>query len=107
MRLDDDRMYLSLNYLARSDKECADLLAAMRLAEEKAEAVKAQLFLHSDGSVAERNAKAVVDERYQAAVAESIEAEQAYKRVEYKRKTETIVFEAWRSLNSNRRMGSV
>ena len=67
--------------------------------------VKDRCFLTSDGSVAERNAKAGTSVDVSRAHEEWVQAVVAFKRIKAKRETERVVWETWRSENSNRRQG--
>jgi hypothetical protein len=107
MIVSEDRLAKALSYLATTDEPLADLLFDMRQAEDRAKAIKDTIFLHEEGSVADRSAKAGTSETYQAAQTEFRKAEMAYNRTFNKRKTEATVVEAWRSLNASRRQGNV
>jgi hypothetical protein len=79
----------------------------MDRAEAKAEAIKDTIFLHEEGSVADRSAKARTAKVYQDAMDDYFKSRRRMKGVENKRKTEIIIVDVWRSLNSSRRQGNV
>lgn len=101
-----DRMDEALDYLSGTDELCAALGADCERLEFKAKRTKAAVFKLSEGSVAERNAIAETAGEVDAAYEDYFKALEKFNAVRNKRATETIVFEAWRSLNSNRRQGS-
>lgn len=98
-----DRMEQALEYLAGTDEPCAALRADMERAEWRAKRTKAAIFQISTGSVAERNAVADTSPDTEAAFEKYFQAMRDHDAMKNKRATESIVFEAWRSLNSNRR----
>lgn len=98
-----DRMEQALKRLAETDEECAALRADMERAEWKAKRTKSAVFLHSEGSVAVRNALAETSTETETAYEKYFSAMREHDKLKNERATEVIVFEAWRSLNSNRR----
>lgn len=101
-----DRMEQALAYLSDTDEECAALRADVERAEFKAKRTKAAVFTISDGSVADRNAVAETSNETAAAYEQYFTALHKFDAMKNKRSTQAIVFEAWRSLNSNRRQAS-
>jgi hypothetical protein len=97
------RMEEALEYLSDTDEPCAALRADMERAEWKAKRTKSAIFQISTGSVAERNAVADTSTDTEAAYEKYFKAMQEHDAMKNRRATEAIVFEAWRSLNSNRR----
>ena len=104
--LTEERMEQALSFLAGTDIECAEKLADMERLEFKAKSMKAAAFLHLTGTVAEREASATVAPDVLKAYGDYFAAIRAYNAVKNQRSTESIVVDAWRSVNSNRRMGS-
>lgn len=105
--IDEARLAKALTYLATTDEDLAELLFEMKQAEDKSKAIKDTVFLHEEGSVADRSAKAGTADVYQSALSAFRAAERDYNRVANKRKTEATVVDAWRSLNAARRQGNV
>jgi hypothetical protein len=102
-----DRMDEALEYLLETDELCAALGADCERLEFKAKRTKAAIFNLTDGkSATDRESKAGVAPEVEKAYDEYFKALEKFNTVRNKRATETIVFEAWRSLNSNRRQGS-
>lgn len=101
-----ERMEQALAYLSDTDEDCAALRADVERAEFKAKRTKAAVFTISDGSVADRNAVAETSNETATAYEQYFAALQKFDAMKNKRATESIVFEAWRSLNSNRRQAS-
>lgn len=101
-----DRMEEALEYLLSTDELCAALGADVERLEFRAKRTKAAVFLHSPGtSATERSAKAESSDEVEAAHEPYLKALEKFNAMKNKRSTESIVFEAWRSLNSNRRQG--
>jgi hypothetical protein len=98
-----ERMENALQFLADTDEPCATLRADMERAEFRAKRTEQAIFTLSDGTVAERNALAKTSDETFAAYEQYFKAMQAHDTMKNRRATEAIVFEAWRSLNSNRR----
>lgn len=105
MLVTDQRLETALARLAKTDALAAELHMKAERAEWKAKAVKDALFLHMEGAVAERNAKAGTHQDYEAAMEHYFEALQAYDTIKNERAREIIVIEVWRSLNSARNKG--
>lgn len=101
-----DRMEQALEYLSSTDEPCAALRSDMERAEWKAKRTKATIFQLSEGSVAERNAAAETSPDTEAAYEQYFQSMREHDAMKNKRATEAIVFEAWRSLNSNRRQAT-
>lgn len=101
----DARAEQALRYLAETDEPCADAKANMERAEYKAKAVKAAVFLHAQGTVAERQAEAESAQAHQDALSAYFDAVKAYSHLANKRETERIVMDTWRTVQANRRHG--
>src|SRR5687768_2058152 len=93
----------ALQFLADTDEPCAALRADMERAEFRAKRTEQAVFKISDGTVAERTAIAKTSPDAEAAYEQYFKALQEHEAMRNRRSTEAIVFEAWRSLNSNRR----
>jgi hypothetical protein len=106
MSVSEDRAEQAIRYLAETDKEFArrethfNALDRMRLA------VKGAAFetMHK-GTNAERECAAFNSVEYRAHLKAIETAEGEYLEMRYKRETERLVWEHWRSLNANRRAG--
>ncbi len=103
----EDRLAKALTYLATTDEDVAQLLVDMERAEYKAEAIRDTIFLHLEGSVADRQAKAKTATEYAAAKDAEFAARLKFKAMENKRKTENVVIDAWRSLNKAKSQGNI
>ena len=107
MSLSDDRMEKALRFLAESDEDAAALFVDMERAEIKAKRIKDELFLHEEGSIPERQAKAAQRGEYLAAMDGYYAAAQKFKHIANKRATEELVVRAWQTLAANRRQGQI
>ncbi len=101
-----ERMEEALMFLSSTDEECADLRAKMERAEYKARAVRDAVFRHVEGTVADRTAQAGCSDEYMTAMNEYFDLLRMYEAMRNRRATETIVIEAWRSINANRRQAA-
>ena len=107
MTITTERMEKALSYLAETDETCAQLRADMERSEFKAKAIRDALFMRLTGTVAERTAQAGASEEYETAMGRYFDYLSAWEHVKNKRQTESIVVEAWRSLNSSRNKGNL
>lgn len=105
--ISDERAHKALVFLAETDEPCASAKAEMERAEFKAKATKQTVFLHEDGTVAERTAKAETSAEVANAMQVYFAAVAAYSHIANKRDTERVVLDAWRTIQSNRRAGHV
>ena len=102
-----ERLEKALVYLAESDETAAYHKAHVARTELRAKSIKNMVYLHSEGTVPERNAMAENSKEYQDAMDNYFEAIREYEFIRNKRQTESIVVEVWRSINSSRNKGNV
>lgn len=98
-----ERMEEALDYLLETDVSCAAAKADMEREEFKAEAIKDAIFLRSSGNVEERKALSKTHPEYAIAKNKHFDAIKTYESIRNRRSTEEIVWETWRSINSNSR----
>lgn len=103
--ISDDRAQKALVYLASTDIPCADAKANMERTEFKVKTLKQTIFLHSEGTVAERTALADTHESVAGAHNEYCDSIAIYQGMQNKRNTESIVMDTWRTIQANRRKG--
>ena len=106
-QLNDDRVEKALIYLANTDEEHGYLGAKVKETEEGIKQAKAHAFLIAEGTVAEREAKAVASLKYANAKEEWVEAYKQFKVLDNKRNSEIRITELWQTLSSNRRKGMI
>ena len=104
--ISDERRDKAIRYLAETDSELAELEGETMRREYMLDLVKDHAFLTTDGNNAERQAKANTSADASRAHEEWVQAVVAFKRIKAKRETERVVWETWRSENSNRRVGA-
>ena len=104
--ISDERAEKALRYLASTDESCGAAKAHQSRMEYKAKAVRQQVFLIEEGTVAERQAKAEVDHNHQSALQEYFDAISTYNAISNKRETERILLDTWRTISANRRSGA-
>ena len=99
----EKRMTDALNYLADTDEPCAKAKSLMEGKKEQKKSILAIQFLESEGTGQERDATAHSSndfkywrDSYKSSVLD-------YETMRNRRTTATLLVEAWRSLNSNRR----
>lgn len=107
MLINEDRLQKALIYLSTTDEPAAVLRADAERAEFKARAVKDTMFLHNDGTVAERSAKAGASDEYVQAMEDYFSALKLSDAMRNKRSTESVVVDVFRSLNSARTKGVI
>ena len=105
--LNDDRVEKALIYLAGTDEEHGYLGAKVKEAEEAIKQAKAHSFLIAEGTVAEREAKAVASLKYANATEIWVEAYKDFKILDNKRNSEIRITELWQTLSSNKRKGMI
>ena len=106
-KLDENRVEKALIYLSDTDESHAILGSEVKRLEEALKQAKAHSFLMSEGTVAEREAKAVASLSYANSVIQHIEAYRDFKILDNKRNTEVRITELWQTLSSNRRKGTI
>jgi hypothetical protein len=107
MLITQSRLQKALTYLAETDEPAAALRADVERAEFKAKALRDTVFLHVEGTVAERNSTAGTHSTYYDAMEVYFAALKASEAMKNKRATESIVIDTWRSLNSGRNKGNI
>lgn len=107
MTVSSERLSQALTYLAETDKACADANIEMQRREYAADKTLKRVFLDMTGNNEERKAKAVTSSDYDSAMTRYFEAAAEYETMKAKRKTEELIVEVWRSLNANRRQGTI
>jgi hypothetical protein len=98
-----DRLEEAMLFLANSDEEYARLRSNADRMEQKAKAIRAQVFLHEQGTVAERQAKAEVSKDYWAAYEEYLTAKQLSDTMGHRRETEDRAIDVVRTIEASRR----
>ena len=104
----DETVHAAFDALESHAQPAAAARAMRERREDERRAIKAKAFLHATGTVAEREAKSLLDEAYQQACERyyaAVEADEEYRNT--RSKCEAII-EAWRSCQANyRAMGKV
>ena len=105
--ISDERAEKALRFLVDTDESAANLRGEMERAEFSFKRTREAVFSLSEGTVAERQAASVQHERTQTAHEAYVAAVQAYHFVANKRDTERITLDVFRTIQANRRVGSV
>ena len=104
----DETVHSAFDALEAHAQPAAAARAMRERREDERRAIKAKAFLHATGTVAEREAKSLLDEAYQQACERyyaAVEADEEYRNT--RSKCEAII-EAWRTVQSNfRAMGKI
>jgi hypothetical protein len=105
--ISQDRLEKALRYLAETDEELAEAEGEVMRCDYLCDLIKDRVFLTSEGTVAERQARAGSSAELAKAQVEHVSAVVILKKLRAKRETEGTIVEVWRSLNASRRVGTV
>ena len=105
--LNDNRVEKALIFLSSTDEQHAELSGEVKRLEEGLKMARSHAFLLSEGTVAEREAKALDSHKYREAVEEWVEGLKQFKALDNKRQHEIRITEIWQTLSANRRKGSI
>ena len=106
-QLNENRVEQALTKLANTDNDHAAWAGQVKYLEEAIKQAKAHSFLLADGTVAEREAKAVASDKYDQAVQAHTKAYVQFKKIDNERQHEQRIIDIWRTLSSNRRQGGI
>ena len=106
-QLNENRVEEALIKLSSTDRSHAALGGQVKYLEEAIKQAKSHSFLLAEGTVAEREAKAIASLKFGNAVELWVEAYKEFKILDNKRNTEIRITELWQTLSSNRRKGSI
>ena len=106
-KLDENRVELALTRLADTNELHAALGGQTDYLDKGIKQAEAHAFLLAEGTVAERNAKAVASQQYKDALDAWLEARVQFKKIDNERQHEQRVIDIWRTLSSNRRQGAI
>ena len=107
MFVTDAQCEKALTYLRDKSEEVGRLKARMVRMDEERKIAREVAFLDAEGSVAERNAKAVASRAYKDAVEAYEDATAEYETGRLRWRAAEIAVEVWRSLNSRQGRGHV
>ena len=103
--LNENRVEIALKMLSSTDEDHAILSGQVKYLEEAIKQAKAHVFLQVEGTVAERQERALDSLLYSNAVKEWIEAYKRFKILDNKRQHEVRVIEIFQTLSANKRKG--
>ena len=106
-QLNENRVEQALTKLANTDDDHAAWAGQVKYLEEAIKQAKAHSFLLADGTVAEREAKAIASLKYDEAVQAHTKAFVQFKKIDNERNHEIRIIDIWRALSSNRRQGNM
>ena len=101
--LDEDSISEAYQMLSETDRKHGQLSGHVEYLKEGMKQAKAHVFLQSDGTVAERQERALDSLLYSNAVKEWIEAYKRFKILDNKRQHEVRIIEIFQTLSANRR----
>lgn len=104
--ISDDRAEKALRYLVDTDEPAAQAKANMERSEYAYKRAKEMVFIHAEGTVAERQATAAMHPKVKEAHEHYVASIALYGHMANKRDTERIVLDMFRTLSANRRMGA-
>jgi len=102
---DDTDVETAFQMLADTDERHGKLSGHVEYLKEAMKQAKAHVFLQSEGTVAERQEKAIASVLYDNAVKEWIEAYKQFKILDNQRNTQARNFDMFQTLSANRRKG--
>ena len=103
--LDEDHVSTAYKELAETDDEHGQLSGQIKYLEEAMKQAKARVFLQAEGTVAERQERALDSVLYSDAVKEWIQVYKKFKILDNKRQHEVRIIEIFQTLSANRRKG--
>jgi hypothetical protein len=106
-KLDENRVEMALMKLAETNELHAALGGQTDYLDKGIKQAEAHAFLLAEGTVAERNAKAIASQQYKDALDAWLQARVQFKKIDNERQHEQRVIDIWRTLSSNRRQGSI
>ncbi|CAB4123270.1 hypothetical protein UFOVP42_9 [uncultured Caudovirales phage] len=106
-QLTENRVEEALIKLSMSDENHAAWAGQVKYLEEGLKQAKSHAFLLAEGTVAEREAKALASDKYAEAVVQWTNALKTFKKIDNERNHEMRIIDIWRTLSSNRRQGAI
>ena len=103
--LDEDSISEAYQMLSETDRKHGQLSGHVEYLKEAMKQAKAHVFLQSDGTVAERQEKALDSVLYDDALKAWIETYKQFKILDNKRQHEVRIIEIFQTLSANRRKG--
>ena len=99
----EERLEKAMIYLAHTDEEAAKAKALCKKLEKIERIIRGEAFLRANGTVAEREAKAVTSEQYKEHVAYAENCWVDAELLDNKRHTEEVIVDVWRTMSANLR----
>ena len=106
-QLTENRVEEALIKLSSTDESHAAWAGQVKYLEEAIKQAKAHSFLEAEGTVAERDAKALASLKYDLAIQTHLKAYVDFKQLDNQRNHEIRIIDIWRTLSSNRRQGNI
>jgi methylmalonyl-CoA mutase cobalamin-binding subunit len=106
-QLNENRIEEALIKLSSTDQSHAALGGQVKYLEEALKQAKAHSFLLAEGTVAERDAKAIASLKFDEALKAHTKAFVEFKTLDNQRNHEIRIIDIWRTLSSNRRQGNM
>ena len=103
--LDEDSISEAYQMLSETDRKHGQLSGQVKYLEEGMKQAKAHVFLQSEGTVAERQEKALDSVLYDDALKAWIEEYKKFKILDNKRQHEVRIIEIFQTLSANKRKG--
>lgn len=102
----ESQIEAAMQYLAKTDEPIAQTKGLVKSLEYRLKVQKAVSFLRSEGTIAEREARSLVDETYQAMIEEYKNAVIDFETLSAKRERAVLTLDVWRTEESSRRKGA-
>lgn len=105
MSITADKGERALSFLAETDAEFADRRVMMLRTEYLVEVAECMVYKSLEGSIEDRKRSAKSSPEVQTKFDEYLKAVREFEFLRARRKRAELTFEAWRSINANRRQG--
>ena len=104
--IERDDVSKALKYLAETDQPCAQAKGRVKALEYRLKVEKAREMLTATGTMAEKEATALISQGYTDLVDEYESAVIEFETIAAKRERAVLTIDIWRSENANRRVGA-
>jgi hypothetical protein len=101
--ISEERLEKAITYLAHTDEPAANARALCKKLEKMDRIIRGEAFLKADGTVAEREAKAVTSQQFRDHVAYAENCWVDSELLDNKRHTEEVIIDVWRTMSANLR----
>ncbi len=102
---DEQKVEEALHFLAKTDEPYANAKALVDFLSHKIKSVRAQSFLDTEGTVAERDSVSLASKEYLSIIEDHKNAVYDRELLAARRKRAELTIDVWRTIQANRRQG--